>query len=122
MVMCGGEYPVRDGSDTGGFISGPSINPEPNHAMELLKKLEETDLTAISIIDSAAFQAAQREVRYVVERRPGSWFWKRWQVRPHDATGVLFSGTEYQCLSVQQSLHCAAGNGAWVALNPKYHV
>lgn len=73
-----------------------------------------------SVLDSPAYRAAQHHLQYVVERS-GRWFWKRWQVRPHAATGVLFAGTEYQCLVVQQQLQCARSNGAWVALSPEYH-
>jgi hypothetical protein len=76
---------------------------------------------AVGVLNSPAFSAAVKHTRYVVERRPGSWFWKRWIVRPAEATGVVFAGTKYQCLSVQQSLHNAASNGAWVALSPEYH-
>jgi hypothetical protein len=76
------------------------------------------------VLNSAGYQAAIRECNYVVERRPGSWFWKRWQVRPATAHGeysAVFKGTNYDCLVVQQQLHCARANGAWVALSPEYH-
>lgn len=73
-----------------------------------------------NVLDSLAYKAAAYHCQYVVERS-GRWFWKRWQIRPHTATGVLFAGTKHQCLVVQQQLNCARSNGAWVALNPEYH-
>lgn len=76
--------------------------------------------TGVSVLESPGYLAAQHHIQYVVERT-GRWFWKRWHVRPHTATGTLFAGTHYQCLVVQQQLSCARSNGAWVALRPEYH-
>lgn len=78
-------------------------------------------MTGAEVIVSPGYLATFHHLQYVVERRPGSWFWRRWQVRPHTATGTLFAGTHYQCLVVQQQLGNAARNGAWVALNREYH-
>lgn len=78
-------------------------------------------MTGADAIDSPAFQAVIKQINYTVERRPGSWFWRRWQVRPTKAAGVLFEGTEYQCLRVQQALTTASRDGAWVALLSEYH-
>ena len=58
-------------------------------------------------------------LQYVVERRRGSWFWKRWIVRPASATGELFSGTYWQCMRVQLALQQAAANGGYVASHPE---
>jgi hypothetical protein len=77
--------------------------------------------TGVSVLESPAYQAVYHHIQYVVERRPGSWLWRRWQVRPHTATGELFSGSRNQCLRVRQQLNCARSNGAWVALRPEYH-
>mgnify|MGYP003407598265 CR=1 FL=1 len=71
-----------------------------------------------SILENPAYWAAQEQVQFVVERRPKSWFFKRWQVRPKDATGVIHAGTRYQCLNIHQYLNMARSNGAWVALSP----
>lgn len=73
----------------------------------------------IDPLEDPRYWAAHELIQYVVERRPKSWFWKRWQVRPEKATGVLFEGGYYQCLRIQQYLHQAARNGAWVALTHK---
>lgn len=77
--------------------------------------------TGIMVLQSPAFRAVIEHLQYTVERRPGSWIWRRWQVRPAKASGVLFTGTEYQCLRVHQALITASRNGAWVALLPEYH-
>lgn len=78
-------------------------------------------MTGADVLDSPGYRAVQRHISYVLERRPKSWFWKRWQVRPSGATGVVFTGTWYQCAIVQQQMLNASRNGAWVALNPSYH-
>ena len=75
----------------------------------------------MSVLESPAYLAVHHHIQYVVERRPGSWFWRRWHVRPHTAEGTIFAGTRYQCLRVRQQLLNASRNGAWVALRPEYH-
>lgn len=106
-----------DGSDLGGFVPSERPTCVPDTAWERIVK-------ACPVLSSKGYQAAIRECDYVVERRPGSWFWKRWQVRPAKATGeysAVFKGTHYDCLVVAQQLRCAVANGAWVALSPEYH-
>lgn len=78
-------------------------------------------MTGAEALDSPAFKAVVDKIQHVVERRPDSWFWRRWQIRRTEATGVLFTGTHHQCLRVEQALNLASRDSAWVALIPEYH-
>lgn len=103
---------MMDGSDTGGFVQSPRTAEGSRYHPHK------------SVFDTPAYQAAVNAVDFVVERRPRSWFWKRWQVRPSQAHGefsAVFKGSRYDCLVVQQQLHCARSNGAFIALSPEYH-
>lgn len=73
-------------------------------------------------LEDPRYWAAHEQIEYVVERRPKSWVWRRWQVRNKGATSefsAIFAGTRNQCLRIQLHLHQAARNGAWVALTHK---
>lgn len=74
-------------------------------------------MKANEILESDGYLAVEELLDYTVERRPGSWFWKRWQVRPARATGVIFTGGYWTCLRLRQDLITATRNGAWVALS-----
>lgn len=96
---------------------------DPVHAAVSAARMPH-NLKPVNVITGKPYQAAISECDYVVERRPGSWFWKRWQVRPAKANGdysAVFKGSHYDCLVVAQQLRCAVANGAWVALSPEYH-